>query len=91
MVRGKTPRARQHRHVTAVFPAQRRVERVQRRLAGHVPMAEAAARRYGLALDAFEAYLVKGGDDITEGRREDVLKDIQSLIAGLVSSARARA
>ncbi len=40
---------------------------------------EAAARRYGLALDAFEQYLVGGGDEIQGDRREEVLAEIQRL------------
>jgi hypothetical protein len=40
---------------------------------------EAAARRYGLALDAFEKYLVGGGDEIQGDRREEVLGEIQRL------------
>ncbi|HUT77837.1 MAG TPA: tetratricopeptide repeat protein [Polyangia bacterium] len=40
---------------------------------------EAAARRYGLALDAFEKYLVGGGDEIQGDRREEVLAEIQRL------------
>jgi hypothetical protein len=45
----------------------------------NMAQSEAAARRYGLALDAFEKYLVGGGDEIQGDRREEVLAEIQRL------------
>ena len=45
----------------------------------NIGQAEAAARRYGLALDAFETYLVEGGDEIDDSRREAVIKEIKSF------------
>jgi hypothetical protein len=45
----------------------------------NVGQSEAAARRYGLALDAFEAYLAEGGDDVESARRDEVLAEIQRL------------
>jgi hypothetical protein len=45
----------------------------------NIGQSEAAARRYGLALDAFEKYLVGGGDDILPKRREEVLAEVQRL------------
>ena len=52
----------------------------------NIGQAEAAARRYGSALDAFEAYLVEGGDNIGIERRESVLREIQNfkLLVGVV-------
>lgn len=48
--------------------------------------AEAAARRYGLALDAFETYLVEGGDEIKVQRRQEILKEIEEfkLLVGTI-------
>jgi tetratricopeptide (TPR) repeat protein len=50
---------------------------------------EAAAKRYGLALDAFEKYLVAGGDNVPTERREQVLAEIQRMrvLVGLVEVA----
>jgi tetratricopeptide (TPR) repeat protein len=45
----------------------------------NIGQAEAAATRYGLALEAFEKYLVQGGDDVPDARREEVLAEIQRL------------
>ena len=45
----------------------------------NIGQSEAAAARYGLALEAFEAYLVEGADDIAAERREEVLAEIQRL------------
>jgi len=45
----------------------------------NIGQAEAAASQYGLALDAFEAYLVEGADDVPAERHEEVLAEIQRL------------
>jgi hypothetical protein len=45
----------------------------------NIGQSEAAAGRYGLALEAFEAYLVQGADQVPEGRGETVLKEVQRL------------
>ncbi|MBN2529791.1 MAG: PEGA domain-containing protein [Deltaproteobacteria bacterium] len=45
----------------------------------NIGQAEAAAKRYGLALDAFEGYLARGGDDIREDRSLEVLDEIKRL------------
>jgi hypothetical protein len=45
----------------------------------NIGQSEAAAKRYGLALDAFEAYLAEGGDDVESSRRDEVLGEIQRL------------
>jgi hypothetical protein len=45
----------------------------------NIGQSEAAARRYGLALDAFEKYLAGGGDEIPRQRREEVLDEVQRL------------
>ncbi len=45
----------------------------------NIGQSEAAAKRHGLALQAFEAYLSQGGDDITDTRREEVLREVKRL------------
>ena len=40
---------------------------------------EAAAKRYGVALEAFEKYLAEGGDDIDLGRQDNVREEIKRL------------
>jgi hypothetical protein len=45
----------------------------------NIGQSEAAGRRFGLALEAFEQYLVEGGDDVPGDRREEVLAEIQRL------------
>jgi len=45
----------------------------------NIGQSEAAAKRYGLALEAFESYFAQGGDDVPANRREEVLKEIERL------------
>jgi hypothetical protein len=45
----------------------------------NIGQCEAAAKRYGRALDAFERYMAEGGDDIPEGRQQYVLDEISRL------------
>jgi len=45
----------------------------------NIGQSEAAGKRYGLALEAFEKYLVDGGDDVPADRREEVLAEIQRM------------
>ena len=45
----------------------------------NIGQSEAAAARYGLALEAFELYLVKGADDVGDDRRDEVLKEVERL------------
>jgi len=45
----------------------------------NIGQSEAAAKRYGLALEAFEAYFAQGGDDVPSNRREEILKEIARL------------
>ncbi|MCK9461397.1 MAG: hypothetical protein M0R80_17340 [Proteobacteria bacterium] len=40
----------------------------------NIGQAEAAGRRYGLALEAFERYLIEGGDEIAADRNDEVIK-----------------
>ena len=47
----------------------------------NIGQSEAAAKRHGLALQAFEAYLSAGGDDIPLERREEVLAEVRRLRA----------
>ena len=53
----------------------------------NIGQSEAAARRYGLALESFERFIVLGGDDIAEDRREQILKEIDQFkkIVGSIS------
>ncbi len=45
----------------------------------NIGQSEAAAKRSGLALEAFERYLTEGGDDIEQERRGEVLAEVESL------------
>ena len=45
----------------------------------NIGQCEATSKRYGLALEAFEAYLVGGGDDVPEERRETVASEVRRL------------
>jgi tetratricopeptide (TPR) repeat protein len=45
----------------------------------NIGQSEAAAKRYGLAYDAFEEYLSLSGDDITEQRRNQVTAELDRL------------
>ncbi|MBN2530401.1 MAG: hypothetical protein JXR76_28700 [Deltaproteobacteria bacterium] len=45
----------------------------------NIGQAEAAAKRYGLALESFELYLVQGGDAVGEDRREEVTQEIRRI------------
>lgn len=46
-----------------------------------IGQADAAARRYGLALESFENYLAIGGDAVPESRREEVIAELVKLRA----------
>ena len=45
----------------------------------NIGQSEAAAKRHGLALEAFERFLSEGGDDIVESRRDQVLGEVERL------------
>jgi Tetratricopeptide repeat len=45
----------------------------------NIGQAYASSRKYDLAMQSFERYLVDGGDDISDERREEVLKEIAKL------------
>lgn len=49
------------------------------RLQYNIGQSEAAAKRHGLALSAFERYLSGGGDDIPRDRQEEVREEIRRL------------
>ncbi len=49
----------------------------------NIGQCEAAGKRYGLALEAFERYLVEGGDEVSGERQEGVRAEIERL-RGLV-------
>ena len=53
----------------------------------NIGQSEAAAQRYGLALEAFETYLVAGGDDVPVGKKDEVLTEIERLrlLVGVIS------
>ena len=45
----------------------------------NLAQSETAAKRYGLAIEAFERYLSEGGDDIDVNRSQNVMAEIQRL------------
>ncbi|MBN2718759.1 MAG: PEGA domain-containing protein [Deltaproteobacteria bacterium] len=45
----------------------------------NIGQAEAAAKRYGLALEAFESYIAEGGDKIPENRLDEVHHEVRRL------------
>jgi len=45
----------------------------------NIGQSEAAAKRHGPALEAFEKYLSQGGDDIPEERRDEVVNELERL------------
>jgi len=45
----------------------------------NIGQCDAAARNYGLALEAFERYLAEGGDEIGSERRDEVLAEVERL------------
>jgi len=45
----------------------------------NIGQCEAASKRYGMALEALQEYLVKGGDDIEVEREEQVISEIEKL------------
>ena len=49
------------------------------RLHYNIGQSEAAAKHHGRALEAFEAYLSEGGDDVPADRREEVIREIEQL------------
>ncbi len=53
----------------------------------NIGQSEAAAARYGLALEAFELYLVQGADNVPQERRDEVLKEVERLriLVGLLA------
>ncbi len=45
----------------------------------NIGQCEAAAKRYGLAVDSFEQYLFEGGDNVPMERRDEVLQELGRL------------
>ncbi|MDJ0761573.1 MAG: tetratricopeptide repeat protein [Myxococcota bacterium] len=45
----------------------------------NIGQCEAALKRYGEAIEAFEQYLGQGGDDVTSKRRDEVLAELDRL------------
>ena len=45
----------------------------------NIAQAESAAKRYGLALQAFELFLAEGGDEVGVSRKDEVLTEIRRL------------
>jgi len=45
----------------------------------NIGQSEAAAKRYGLALDAFEKYLAGGGDEVAKDRQDEVMEEVRRL------------
>ena len=52
----------------------------------NVGQSESSAKRFGLALDAFERFLVDGGDEVIESQKEEVTTEIarMRLLVGMV-------
>ncbi|MBW2278790.1 MAG: tetratricopeptide repeat protein [Deltaproteobacteria bacterium] len=46
----------------------------------NIGQAEAAAKRYGLALEALQKYLVQGGDDVPTDRGQEVRSEVKRLL-----------
>lgn len=46
----------------------------------NIGQAEAAAKRYGLALEALQKYLVEGGDDVPTDRGQEVRSEVKRLL-----------
>ena len=51
------------------------------RLLYNIAQSEAAAKQPGLALQAFEAYLAQGGDDVSVERRDECVAEVERLRA----------
>ncbi len=49
------------------------------RLQYNIGQCEAALRRYGLAIEAFEQYLGQGGDEVPKDRQDEVLKELDRM------------
>jgi hypothetical protein len=49
------------------------------RLLYNIGQSEAAAKRHGLAMEAFEKYLSQGGDDVDEARRAEVSAELERM------------
>lgn len=47
----------------------------------NIGQCEAALKHYGLAIEAFELYLAKGGDEVPGGRRDEVIAELRRLRA----------
>ncbi|MBN2344074.1 MAG: tetratricopeptide repeat protein [Deltaproteobacteria bacterium] len=45
----------------------------------NIGQAEAAAKQYGLALEAFEKYLAQGGDEVSKERFDEVIDEMKRL------------
>jgi hypothetical protein len=45
----------------------------------NIGQCEASLKRYGLAVEAFEAYMAGAGDEITAGRRDQVIAELDRL------------
>ena len=45
----------------------------------NIGQAEAAAKHYGLALEAFERYLAEGGDEVAPDRNDEVIAELKRL------------
>ena len=45
----------------------------------NIAQSETAAKNYGVAYELFEQYLAAGGDDVTESRRKEIVKELDRL------------
>ncbi|MFO8072347.1 MAG: hypothetical protein R6V85_10785 [Polyangia bacterium] len=70
--------AGEHAEAVAEFREANRIKPTWKLLYS-IGQCEALLKRHGRALDAFEAYLSKGGDDVPPDRRQEVLAEIDRL------------
>ncbi|MBN2528561.1 MAG: tetratricopeptide repeat protein [Deltaproteobacteria bacterium] len=57
------------------------------RILYNLGQSECAAKRYGRAIEAFESFLIQGGDDVIEEQKDEVTTEIRriQLLVGLVT------
>ncbi len=66
-----TEAVKRFRHADALHPSWK--------IKYNIGQCEAALKRYGLAIEAFEQYLAEGGDEVPGNRRDEVLAELNRL------------
>jgi hypothetical protein len=71
----------QEEHYQAANEAFRRADELAPswKLKFNIGQCEAALKRYGLAIEAFEGYLAAGGDEVPPDRRDEVIAELKRL------------